>query len=393
MPEKHDIVELEIHDIAYGGDGVGRLPDGMTVFVPFAALGDHLKVKLYQVKKRFARGGIQEILAPSPHRIKPRCPLFQRCGGCQYQHLRPAAERDIKVRQLAALLQRVGGLQDIPDIETPIHETPVWNYRNKVSLHPGKNGPGFLALDNKTVVNVKDCPIARPGLNQRLSSYRDARREFTLREDARGLVCEAVRGSEAWLTEELLGHEVKVPLTGFYQVNPPVLDAICSWLKEVLASFEINGFLDAYCGVGVFSLALAEFYRTGIGIEAHPDCITYANANAEAWGNDHVDFFQGPVENHLGRCLRHAKEVAPTCVLLDPPRAGCSPKVINQVCHHVPDTLVYLACDPAMLARDLKKLTGTTPLTLTRLAVFNMFPQTAHFESIAILRKPQPGPA
>lgn len=381
-----DYVEVTIHDIAYGGDGVARLDTGMVVFVPFAAAGDRLRVRLQAVKKRFARGVIDEVLTPGPGRVEPACPYFGRCGGCRYQHVADDQEVPLKAGQLHDLLQRLGKFAEPPAVETPAAECgPRWNYRNKVTMHPADGAPGFVAVDQQHVVPVSACPIARPEINEYLADAGPCEDDLTVRVDARGTCRRVTAASTATLTEELLGSPLQVPANAFYQVNPPVLDAACRWLQQALEPLAVNGLIDAYGGVGVFALALAKQCCMAVGIESHTAAVACARENAAAWGVDHAEFVAGAVEDELPRCLESAAEAAPCCLLLDPPRSGCSKKVLAALCHHTPDCLVYVSCAPDRLARDLQRITAETPLRLQRLAVFDMFPQTAHFETVAIL--------
>ncbi len=382
-----DKVDIDIHATGYGGDGIGRLPDGMTVFVPFAVPGDRVRVRLAQLRKRFAKGEIDSIESPAETRVSPRCPLFGRCGGCRYQQIDDKTELAQKVDQLRGLLQRMGKLNEIPEIELPSNAA-AWAYRNKVVLHRNEtNDWGFFALDNRAILPLEECPIACDAINQvicRGELQLGRGDDLILRCDADGQVFQSAddgRG-DILLTERLNGAPVQVPQAGFYQVHPAVLNELLNWVRDAVAGHG-GTLVDAYCGVGVFTLGLANLFERTVGIEGYAPAIPVAVRNAKIWSLPASEFILGAVEDFLPDQL--ARIDGPATILLDPPRSGCRPKVLRSIQKEQPSKLVYVACDPTSLARDLKTLSADGRYALRRLALFNMFPQTAHFETVAVL--------
>ncbi len=401
VPAAPELATVEITDLAFGGEGVGRLPDGLTVFVPFTAVGDRAEIAVTQRRAKFARGAVRTLLTPGPGRVKPGCPLFGRCGGCQYQHLSSATQTAAKVRQLAELLRRVGGLTAAPAVDPVLVAGTPYAYRNKLVLHPlpGATPPaayGFHDRSGAALLAVERCPLALAPINRRLREFR-ARPPaipevlpLTVRVDATGRVEHFVRASfkRAWLTERIAGRTLSVPLAAFYQVNPPVFDAVVAWLKGIFAATPPGPLIDAYCGVGVFALTLAEHFTPILGIEADKDAAHAARVNARALGATAATFEHALTEAALPQALAAPVfTAAPGTVLLDPPRGGCEPKVISTLAKHGPPTVVYVSCDPATLARDLRGLCRDGVYAVRRVALAEMFPQTAHFESIVILER------
>ena len=402
-----DTLPVTITDIAYGGDGVGRLPDGITVFVPYAAVGDELLVLVHDRHKRFARARIAEIVKPGPGRTTPACPVYGRCGGCQYQHLELPMQRQLKADQLVQLLQRVGGLTEIPTPELLFTEAG-YGYRNKLSLEAQATPPGGMAyygMDAKDKVVISDCPLAQAPLNARLAEWQatpppyPAGETVTLRADATGRVKAFVKQpsiKDPWLHERLMEREFLVPPAGFFQVNPPVVNAILAWLLADFAAevAERGGtpgpLLDAYCGVGVFALTLAQHCTKVFGVESEKEAIRAAKVNAKAH-EINATFTAAQVELILPVFLRRPPlNGTDLTVLLDPPRGGCAPAVVATLKRQPPKRLIYVSCEPSTLARDLKGLGVGTIFKLERLACADMFPQTAHLEAVAVLRRIEP---
>ncbi len=410
-------VEVEIHDLAYGGDGVGRLDDGRAVFVPFSAVGDRLLVRLETQHRRFARGAIAELLEPGPNRVEPGCPYYGECGGCCYQHLNSAEQVRLKAAQLRGLLERIGGVRPAPPLDEARPAPEVYGYRNKISLKPVPSGApgsawGYTRRDNRSVLPIETCPIARPELNAKLAALRasgewarwpsrrpDADR-LVLRRSASGQVLAFRVPPETFLTEKVLDRPLRVPAGGFFQVNPPVLDRLAGWLREVYRGLSVETLVEGYCGCGVFALCLAEF--TGgevIGIESDPASARCAEENAREGGpalrspersrrgEGRCRFVAGAVEDHLEPALKSAPDLNGAAVLLDPPRTGCSAAALDTLVRLAPRTIILLSCNPSTLARDLARLKVGQSYDLRRLALFDMFPQTAHFEAAALLEK------
>jgi tRNA/tmRNA/rRNA uracil-C5-methylase (TrmA/RlmC/RlmD family) len=398
-------VEIEIHDLAYGGDGVGRLPDGRVLLVPFSAVGDRLLVRLETRHRRFARGTIAELLEPGPARTDPRCPYYGDCGGCCCQHLAADEQVRLKAAQLCGLLARIGGVRSLPPVEEARPAPEVYGYRNKIALRPvlsGAPGPawGYTRRDNLSVLPIESCPIARPELNARLAALRasgDAARLPSRRPQADKLVLRCSSAGEVLafrippktlLTEKVLNRPLRVPAGGFFQVHLLVLDRLAGWLREACRELSVAALVDGYCGCGVFALCLAEL--TGaevIGIESDSASVRCAQENARAAGFGRCRFVAGAVEDHLESALKSAGDLNRAAVLLDPPRAGCSARALETLLRLAPRTIILLSCNPATLARDLARLRVGRSYDLRRLALFDMFPQTAYFEVAAILEK------
>lgn len=386
-------IELEITDLAYGGDGVGRT-EGRACFVPFTLPGERVRAQLTQEAKRYARADLIEVLTPSPERVKPPCPQFSACGGCRYQHLDYAAQVRWKQKQVAEILTRIGGFR-APPLEPMIPSPRQYGYRNKITLH-GPGQPAFLALNDRRRIPIARCPLATDPINavlrEQLQRTLAQGENLIIRSNRTGNAgwfteCAGRRtasdGKHGTLTEKIIGQSYDYPLNSFFQVNPEILNQILTTVGMRLETFGCSTLVDAYCGVGVFVLALTSHSQRGIGIEVDAVAITAARTNAARQEAKHVTFLQGRTEARLERVLRDSP-ADHTCLILDPPRAGCSAPVLSAITRHRPRNLLYLSCVPPILARDLKQL-EQSGYRLVRVQPFDMFPQTAHIECLAEL--------
>jgi 23S rRNA (uracil1939-C5)-methyltransferase len=424
-PERHGPLRVRIDSIAAGGEGVGRLEDGRVVFVHRTAPGELAEIRLIQQQKRWARGRLLRVLEPSAERRPPPCRFFAECGGCTLEHLTYDAQLRAKARIVADALARIGGLEvEAPEVVRSPREQ---RYRNRVSfalrrLGRGQVVAGFHALhDAERVLDIDgDCllpeePIARVWDRLRAAWGPDARRlpsgerlRLTLRATAAGAVSLLIEGgysagqpqelldavdglTSVWhrpgeATAELLagapglpetwGDEAfEVSGTAFLQVNR----AAAALLEEhVIAQCgEPAGLavVDAYCGIGLHARRLARAGARVVGIERDSDAVAAARRDAPAGAS----FKTGPVEELLPAHL------PADLVILNPPRAGIVPEVVAALAAAPPARLIYVSCDPATLARDLKRLGAAFRPESVR--CFDLFPQTAHVETVVLMRR------
>jgi 23S rRNA (uracil1939-C5)-methyltransferase len=419
------IHEVRITGIAAGGEGVGRLADGRAVFVHRTAPGDRAEVRLKHEHARWARARLVRLLERSPERRDPPCPHYARCGGCTLEHLTYDAQRRAKSDIVGQALRRIGGMAATsPEVVA----SPVeFRYRNRVSftlvrLGGGRVVAGFHELDApRRILDITaacllpEAPIADAwaGLREAWGPHAERlpagqRLRLTLRASTAGRVTlliegggrghgqpeallEAVTGLAAiWhrarpghaprllagepLVEELWGDDA-LALTGalFLQVNRL---AAASLEAHVLATAgDVGGLriIDAYCGVGLHARRLAELGADVIGIEVDSQAV----AEARRASPPGVRFLEGTVERWLAEAL--------PCdlAILNPPRAGLTVPVIDALRASPPDRIIYVSCDPGTLARDLARLGDG--FALRSLRAFDLFPQTAHVESVAEL--------
>jgi 23S rRNA (uracil1939-C5)-methyltransferase len=444
-----DSIDLEITDLNSDGEGVGRY-QGKAIFVPDTVTGDRLKVRLTELKSKYARGKLEQLLTPSEHRIRPQCIVADKCGGCQWQHISEAYQRQIKRQQVVEALERIGEFKDLT-VEPTLHTSQSLNYRNK-STYPlgrsttGQVQAGYYRHGSHKIVNLNQCPVQDSRLHPLLKevkqdiyergwsiynevNHRGKLRHLCLRigsrtgemlltlvttswqlsnveEQARiwldrypqlvgvclnlqsdrsnvifGRETRTIAG-KPYLREIFAGVELHISSDTFFQVNTEAAELL---LNVIISRLNLTGdeiLVDAYCGIGTFSLPLAKKVREVIGIEVQSASVTRARQNAAIAQIDNITFHTGKVET----CLTELS-AKPDIVLLDPPRRGCNPQVISALLALQPYQIVYISCKPATLARDLKLICQSGLYQPTFIQPADFFPQTNHVECVVLLTK------
>ncbi|MBT3375278.1 MAG: class I SAM-dependent RNA methyltransferase [Lentisphaerae bacterium] len=402
-------VELTIGDVAFGGDGVSRTSDGCVVFVPSTTIGDSVRAEVVSSHRHFSRAVVRELLTPGPGRCEPACPFYGRCGGCRYQHIDHATQVELKKGQLLELLRRVGRLGSVPDVD-PIVPCPTpFGYRNRLRLQAFRPTAGddrleygFCELDNETLFPVDKCPLASAEVNAvlapaqrsnwaRKNTTRPHPFDLSVRRDSTGrTVFFFGRAPRAftWLTESVLGNPVRVPAGGFWQTNPAVAESLFKTVSEWFSAAPTPYLIDAYSGVGALSLAVGGAAKRRWLIERDPGAAEAASHNHTELGISSVTSMHGATEKVLpGLMSQLGERLTETTLLLDPPRSGCAGRLVEGLAASSFARILYVSCNPATLARDLGKMVSEDGYRLRRLALFDMFPQTAHFEVAALLER------
>ena len=378
-------VELDITTVAFGGDGIGRL-ENFVIFVPFVIAGERVEVEIVDVKRRYATADLVRVITPSPLRVEPRCHYYARCAGCQYQHIDYRQQLELKRSQIRDVFQRIGKIAE-PPIEPVVASPRPYGYRNKIVLHgPGK--PGFWTMRGRSIIEIENCPIARDEINAKLAEFRglplENAKHLTLRCNSGGQVWAFTEAAlEEEIVETVLGKQLSAPIGSFFQVNAEVIALAIGHVRGIFKSSGCKTLVDAYCGVGLFALLLADLAGHVYGIEEDPRAIAAANANARRLGLGNHDFYAGKTERLLFYTQRQCK-LEETCLILDPPRSGCGKQVLKTLKTQRPRKIIYISCAPPMLARDVKELLAMG-YQLECVTPFDMFPQTQHCEAVAEL--------
>ncbi|MDR3273865.1 MAG: class I SAM-dependent RNA methyltransferase [Puniceicoccales bacterium] len=384
----HEEVELRISAVTNLGLGVGRV-NNWVVMVSFVCIGELVRVRIFRNHKNYSEADLVAVLEPSDGRIEPLCPLFGVCGGCQYQHIAYPAQLDMKRAHVREAMLRLGGID--ADVSECIHSEHVYGYRSKITPHFQRlksqdNFPiGFLANGcGSKLVDVEQCPIATEKINSELSIVRGQAKILakTFKRGGTLLLREAKEGvatdSNAVVTQDIGKFIFKFKAGSFFQNNPHVLPKMVKFITE--ASCGCDHLVDAYCGVGVFGICLAEHFRGVCGVEIDADAISFARANAEANNIANISFISSDAARIFAKISFEAKH---TCVIIDPPRSGCDGDFIGQILAFAPRKIVYVSCAPDTQARDLKIL--VSKYKVRELQPIDMFPQTRHIENVAVL--------
>ncbi len=371
-----DHLTLAIHDIAFGGEGVGRVDD-FVVFVPFVLTGETVEVEITEVKKNFARARLLHVVQPSPERVEPACRYFGQCGGCQYQHVEYAAQLRWKHKQVADLFQRIGGFAQA--LIAPVIPCPQpYGYRNRIMIRSQWNKPeqklniGFIRWDGGLVEDIEECKIAEPVLNEEI-------RRVRAHPPPKGGIKIVLRvPPEHW----------EVPPDSFFQNNFFLLPQLVETVRGFVRASGARQLVDLYCGVGFFGIELAAAVESFVGVEYDQRAIQAARRNAAARNLSNGGFLASQVEAVLPEILKKIP-AEQTTIVLDPPRKGCPPETLQLLREAKPAQVVYVSCHPATMARDLNILCSNGVFELAQVQPLDMFPQTQHVECVADLRAAQ----
>jgi len=363
-------LQVRIEDIAFGGDGVGRIND-FVVFVPFVIAGELVEAELIEVKKNFARAKPVRVLEASPDRVEPVCRYFGKCGGCQYQHIQYETQLQIKHKQVVELLKRLGGFADL--VVEPVVPCPrPYGYRNRLMVRSQWNKPekklniGFVRWDCGLVEDIEECKIAEPAINEQLKHVR-------ANPPPRGGLKVVLRvAPDGW----------DVPPDSFFQNNFHLLPVLVDVVRQKLESARTRFLVDVYSGVGFFAIELAGAVERFVGIEIDQRAVKAARKNAAQRNIANGSFVCGAAETLLNSYLAEFTPEA-TTVIIDPPRKGCLPDTIKTLRQARPAQVIYVSCNPATMARDLKALCTDGLFDLVQVTPLDMFPQTQHVECVA----------
>lgn len=415
------MIKGTIEGLAFGGEGILR-HEGMVVFVPFTVPGDQIECKIIKSKKNFAVGDLVKIHQPSSQRTIPLCPYFGVCGGCQLQHMTYQAQLEYKKKAVEDALKRIGGFSNATVEEIAPSKNP-WEYRRHITLHlsqiQNSIQAGYIEIDNKTLLPVNVCPIfcsmedlilihlqkivkklddsisgrvtlfkANPyllvfNLNKSPKSSSQFAEEILLEyPEIQGILLkspsEIISKGNLQISFTLDSYQFQASPTGFLQNNQEQSFNIYKTIQNLVKEGTV---LDLYCGIGISSLLLAPQVREVIGVENNPDSIKLAKQNGKENGIHNATFINADVKKVVKNLF---KEKNPSWVVMNPPREGLETKVVEAILENTPKNLLYVSCMPSTLARDLK-IFKQAGYMIQKCKAFDMFPQTAHVETLVWL--------
>ena len=382
------ITDVTIESLAAGGEGVGRDTNGRVVFVLFAAPGDRLRVRVVEAQPRFARGEIDAVLAPGSDRVTPRCSVFGSCGGCAWQHIDYAAQIEAKRAMLRDALARIGGIA-VSTIEFIASPQP-YGYRGRARVHVEGGRVGFRKRRSHELCSIHACPLLAAPLDAALAELaahppaQDGEWELALGSD--GAVRRAALAARAMAADRIAvraaGEQFEVSSGVFVQANALLQGALAQAVLD--AAGQGGEVLELFAGAGFFTLGLARRFERVAAVESDAAAAVDLSRNCAAAELRQVRVIEAPVEAVLAAIRRH--RLAPDVVVLDPPRGGMGPRASQQLARLPAQRIVYVSCDPATLARDLRVLTEKR-WSLARVIGFDLFPQTPHVEAVAVLTR------
>jgi tRNA/tmRNA/rRNA uracil-C5-methylase (TrmA/RlmC/RlmD family) len=372
-------VILTIERVAHGGSCVAHAPDGRVVFVRHALPGERVRVQVTEERSSYLRADAVEVLDPSPARRQPPCPWAGpgRCGGCDWQHVELAEQRTLKATVVAEQLHRLAGIDRSVTVEqiSPDDDGLGWRTRMRLAVD-GQGRAGLRRHRSHEVEPIDDCLLAHsaadiPDIVERTWP---AGAEVIVDVTSTGERAVAMGAPKELLTERAAGREWAVPVGGFWQVHRAAADVLVDVVLAMAAPRAGDVCLDLYSGVGLFAGALLARDARVICVESDPRAFAAARRNVGA----DVEVVHARVDRWLTRAG------SADVVVLDPPRKGAGTAVVRQIAGCAPRTVVYVACDPASLARDIATF-ASLGYRLAELRAFDMFPMTAHVECVARL--------
>lgn len=384
-----DEFEVQLDRVAHGGHFVGRV-NGQVVFVRHGAPSERVRAVVTEVGKggRLAFATTLEVLKAHPNRVTPPCRFAGECGGCDFQHLELAYQRELKSQVLKEQLERLGKLEDLSHLDLTIYpftenETGL-GWRSRMRYAVDTNGRiGFRKHDSAEVIAISECKIAQPDIAEGEEVFRPwaANSEVIAVRTSQGhrVVHSALAPAEV-VNEKVDKFEYQVSTTGFWQAHKQAPIKFVEQVLEFLGDLESKHVLDLYAGVGLFAVPLADAVGAGGRVEAvegFADAGRLLRRNLRPWQQRAFSY-----TSDVAKWLRTSSTKKVDAVVLDPPRAGANRQVLEQISRLRPATLVYVACDPAALARDTEIL-GKLGYELKEIKAFDAFPMTHHFETIA----------
>lgn len=443
MIKKNDEIILNICDYTADGSGVGRY-EGMAIFVPLTAVGDKARVLILKVKKTYAFGKLIELLEKSENRQENTCSVFSRCGGCVYRHISYESEKQLKENKVYEAIKRIGGVDMKPQ---PILTDTDCRYRNKAQYPVSLDGRvGFYAFHSHRIIPCGDC-LLQPEIfgkltkvtenwiqTNKISIYNEQTHTGLLRhiyirraeqtgeimftavingkalpfaeqliEKLKSVAGENLKSvilnintldtnvilgdeciclySSPYITDILCGVKVRLSALSFYQVNRSMAEKLYKRAAEY-AEPQGKTVLDLYCGAGTIGLSMAHKAKEIIGVEIIPEAVKDAEFNAKANGIENARFLCADAADAAKQLAK--ENLTPDVVIVDPPRKGCSEALIEIIAEKfTPERVVYVSCDPATLARDIK-IFEAKGYNLVEYTPADLFPRTSHVETASL---------
>ena len=447
--EKNRDYEINIDSLGSKGEGVGRI-QGFTIFVEGALPKERVLVKIVKTAKSYAYAKLLHIIQKSTKRVEPKCPYFKMCGGCQLQHLSYGGQLEYKTQQVKDALERIGHLKNVEVLPTLGMEEPWKYRNKAqfpASMVKGKPVLGFYMARSHNLIEIKDCPIQHD-INGKVTAlvhkyvqtynipvYQEKTHKGVIRhvvtrvgfhsnqlmiiivtngelpgkkelismlKEGIPAVTSIIQNYQTARTNVVLGRKnvtlwgsdyimdaigdlkFKISPLSFYQVNPVQTEKLYAKALEFAALTGKETVIDAYCGVGTISLFLAGSASKVYGIEVLPQSVEDAKENARINGIENVEFLIGESEIVIPRLFKLG--VKADVVIVDPPRKGCDEKLLKTIVEIATERMVYISCNPATLARDLKYMVENG-YKVEKVQSVDMFPQTSHVETVVLMSR------
>lgn len=409
--KENDTLDVFIEKLDHFGNGLAKV-ENQYIFVKNALPKETVKIEITKVKKKFLNAKAIKIITPTVDRVSVPCPYYEVCGGCQVMHLAYFKQLEFKKEKVVELFQKFAG---VPNLEVEqIFSGKQFAYRNKVVFHGKNQMLGLYQEKSNDLVEVENCLLVEEGLNQiyhKIKEYlkknSDARIEdLTIRKTSSNEYMLILNGDlnlkmflsyldqfslksvyfnqklvygEEYITEEIFNLKFRIYPNAFFQVNYEMMKKLYQVVVDYYQDKNYQTVLDLYCGTGTIGMLVSSYVKELIGVEVVHDSIIAANQNQKINQLPNVTFLEGKVENHISKFQNIDS------IILDPPRSGLDSKTRETILKIAPQSIVYISCDPATLARDLKEL--LEDYTIVKVHLVDMFPNTYHVECVCVLSR------
>lgn len=391
--EYHTKLELVIEELDDIGTGIAY-HNGRRILVPLTIPGEKVVCQIYKNFEDYSESDLVEVLVPADSRVEPKCEYYNKCTGCQFQHISIAHQRVLKRERVKSLLQIIGDPTLV--VNDTVGTEHHYNYRSKLTPHYSnpKLNPniGFQSrMSSREVIDIAECVIATPAINRMYKSMRkDLTRMFMNGQSKKGATllfrdtCAEIPRVEidnrATVSQLVNGLEFQYQAGEFFQTNPYVLSMLVNHVVKQASSYGCKTLIDAYCGCGLFSLSASSQFESVVGIEINQTAVKLATHNALINNISNATYVSGKVES-LFLTIRGDVDPRTAVVVIDPPRKGCNIDFLRQLFEFSPKAIVYVACDPSTQARDAKLIVDAG-YAIDNVTPFDMFPQTKHIENV-----------
>jgi len=409
--KEKDTLEVSIDKLDHFGNGLVKV-ENQYVFVKNALPSEKVKIEIAKVKKKFLNARMIEVITPSIDRVLVPCPYYEFCGGCQMMHQSYFKQLEFKKKKVVELFQKFAGIRNL-EVEK-IYSGRQFAYRNKVTFHGENQSIGLYQEKSNDLVEIESCLLVEDGLNQIYYRVKEYLKEnsnikitdLTIRKTSLNEYMMILNGNlnlkpfleyldellvtsvyynqkhvygKEYITEEIFGFSFRIYPDAFFQVNYEMMKKLYQLVIDYYQDKNYQTVLDLYCGTGTIGILVSSYVKEVIGVEVVHDSILAASQNQEMNQLSNITFLEGKVEEHISKFQNIDS------IILDPPRSGLDSMTRKTILKMAPQSIVYISCDPATLARDLKEL--LEDYMIEKVSLVDMFPNTYHVESVCIMSK------
>lgn len=406
-------MKVKIIDQDIYGDGVAKV-DSMPIFVNNALPDEEVEIIITQEKKNYKKANVKSILKESKKRVEPLCPFYTDCGGCNLLHQEYKAQLQFKKNKVLNNLHKIAGLKDVEINE--VISGDQYNYRNKVTLHVKNNKLGFYKKGSNDIIKINNCLLANEKINTIIKLFDKLNlnnlKEVTIRiseydnksmvllnynKNINDLINELIKTNQidtiiiskdnkyktvyndGFITEKIGDHLFNISAQSFFQVNTKLAQKLYEEISCHLENNKKSTVLDLYCGTGSMGISVASKVKKVIGIEQEKSAIENAITNKEMNNIKNIEFILGTVEDNIDK-IKTAD-----VIIMDPPRSGCDTKTLDNILKLNPSKIIYVSCDSATLARDIKYM--DKKYEVMDFKIIDMFSNTYHIEALVLLKQ------